>query len=202
MSCSITSSAAAEVVADQRPASRPARRSRPRSARRPARRAAGSVGLRGERAHDPEPALVARAAARRRLVARRRRGRAARAARREPPRRARGACRRRRAPTSTFSSTVRPREEPHALERAREAARGRAGAALQPVTSTPSSIDRAGGRLLEAGERVDERRLAGAVRADQAEDLALRELEVDAVDRLARPRSGRRARERRRRPRP
>src|SRR2546426_552015 len=44
-----------------------------------------------------------------------------------------------------------------------------------------------GGRLLEAGERVDERGLAGAVRADQAQDLALLQDEVDPVDRVDAP---------------
>src|SRR5678815_1357346 len=35
----------------------------------------------------------------------------------------------------------------------------------------------------EAGEDVDQRRLAGAVRAEQAEDLAARNVEADAVQR-------------------
>src|SRR5207253_1331093 len=39
-------------------------------------------------------------------------------------------------------------------------------------------------RALEAGDRVQERRLARSVRADHAEDRPERELEVDAVDGL------------------
>ena len=38
------------------------------------------------------------------------------------------------------------------------------------------------GRLVDAGEHVEERRLAGAVRPDQADDRALRHREVDVVD--------------------
>ena len=44
--------------------------------------------------------------------------------------------------------------------------------ARQPGTIAFADDDRAGQRPLEAGEHVDQRRLAGAVRADQAEDLA------------------------------
>ena len=39
-----------------------------------------------------------------------------------------------------------------------------------PVTSVAVEDDRARGRLVDAGEHVEERRLAGAVRADQADD--------------------------------
>ena len=46
--------------------------------------------------------------------------------------------------------------------------------------------DAAGGRQRVAGEAVEEGRLAGAVRADQADDLAL----VDRRDRRPRPRAG------------
>jgi hypothetical protein len=43
--------------------------------------------------------------------------------------------------------------------------------------------DTAGGRLVDAGEHVEERRLAGAVRADQRDDRASRDREVDVVSR-------------------
>ena len=43
---------------------------------------------------------------------------------------------------------------------------------------------------IEALEDLDRRRLARAVGAEQAEDLAARDLEADAVDRLARRRNG------------
>ena len=42
--------------------------------------------------------------------------------------------------------------------------------------------DVARGRLLHAGEHADERRLAGAGRADDGEELALGDVEIDAVD--------------------
>ena len=38
------------------------------------------------------------------------------------------------------------------------------------------------GRLVDAGDEVEQRRLAGAVRADHADDLALVDVEVEAVD--------------------
>src|SRR5204862_3747189 len=43
-------------------------------------------------------------------------------------------------------------------------------------------LDLAAGPTGEAGDRVDERRLAGAVRPDQADDTARRDLERDRVD--------------------
>ncbi len=69
---------------------------------------------------------------------------------------------------------------------------GRAGAAGQRVTSLSLELDRAGRRAVEAAEHVHERRLAGAVRADQADDLAAAQLERHAAERLdARRTSGR-----------
>src|SRR5437763_590767 len=66
------------------------------------------------------------------------------------------------------------------LERARKA---RPAAALRrPARDLPSlELDRPAGREVEAGDHVDERRLARAVRADQPDDLLPPELEVDAV---------------------
>ena len=55
--------------------------------------------------------------------------------------------------------------------------------ARQPGTIAFANDDRAGQRPLEAGEDVDQRRLAGAVRADQAEDLAAVEPDTDLIDR-------------------
>ena len=162
------------VVADPRRAPRRARRSRPRSGPRPARRAAGTAARVGERAGDPEPPLLRRAGApaagRSATAAEAACDRAARAPRARPRVATR---RRRRAPTSTFSST-----------------RQAAGTGAPPGTSAPTPLRASAVRApagdvdaaelrpsrrrpLEAGERVDERRLARAVRADQAEDLAL-----------------------------
>src|SRR4051794_3177935 len=45
-------------------------------------------------------------------------------------------------------------------------------------------LDPAGRREVEAGDQVDERRLARAVRADQADDLLPAEREIDALERL------------------
>ncbi len=47
--------------------------------------------------------------------------------------------------------------------------------------------DAPGGRLVDAREHVEERRLARSVRADQAHDRLLRDLEVDVVDREEAP---------------
>ncbi len=52
--------------------------------------------------------------------------------------------------------------------------------------SRPSNDDAAGARAQEAGERVDQRRLAGAVRADDAEQLAGAHVERDAPERRRR----------------
>ena len=57
-------------------------------------------------------------------------------------------------------------------------------AADQAVTSAPSSRDSSGKRLGEAGERVDQRRLARAVRPDQPEHLARSDRERHVVHRV------------------
>ena len=46
-----------------------------------------------------------------------------------------------------------------------------------------STLDRAGGRLVEAGDEVEHRRLAAARGADQADELARADVEVDVVER-------------------
>jgi hypothetical protein len=69
------------------------------------------------------------------------------------------------------------------LKRSRQA---RAPAALRrPARDLAAlELDRAARREVEAGDQVDERRLAGAVRTDQPDDLFPPELEIDAVERL------------------
>ena len=70
----------------------------------------------------------------------------------------------------------------HVLERAADADLG------DPVRRARQDArafhqDVAGGRLVEPGQAVEERGLAGAVRADQAEDSALVHVERHAVQR-------------------
>ena len=50
------------------------------------------------------------------------------------------------------------------------------------TTSRPATGALTGGRRQQRGEHQHRRRLAGAVRAQEAVDLARRDLEVDAVD--------------------
>jgi hypothetical protein len=47
-------------------------------------------------------------------------------------------------------------------------------------------LDRAGGGRVESRQHVHERRLAGAVRPDQADDLVPAQLERDAAQRVQR----------------
>ena len=73
-------------------------------------------------------------------------------------------------------------EEPDVLERAADAERGdRVRRLVGDVDAVEQ--DRARGRLVDPGELVEERRLAGAVRADQRDDRAARDREVDVVRR-------------------
>jgi hypothetical protein len=77
-------------------------------------------------------------------------------------------------------------ERPH--EPVAVAPRGRPACHVAAV-----ELDLARRRAVEAAEHVHERRLAGAVRADQADDLARMELERDVgqrLDALERPRDG------------
>ena len=152
--------------------------------------------LRRERARDLEPALVAVGEVLARVSSTFRRARSTRAARgraRARPRSSRlirgvrriaprsRPCRRECIPTSTFSSAVmfwkrrmfwNVRPMPRCGDRVR-----RLAGDVVAVEDDP-----AGGRLVDAGEHVEERRLAGAVRADQADDRAARDREVDVVD--------------------
>ena len=120
------------------------------------------------------------------LAAARRRGRARRAARAPTPS----------AATSTFSRTVRSRNERECWKvRARPARPQAVRAPARDVT--PVELDRTGRGPVEPGDQVDERRLAGAVRPDQADDLVSVQLDRDVVERLhARRTSARRRRAR------
>ena len=142
--------------------------------------------------HQDEARLAWRARARRRAGARRRaparprarprsrRGRAARAARRRCAARVAGDAPTPSADTSTFSRTESDRNGWLCWNvRARPCLPRRL--ALQRVMSRPSSsTDPAVGRS-KPRQQVDERRLAGAVRADQPDDLVAVELERDAL---------------------
>src|SRR5207245_10116130 len=55
------------------------------------------------------------------------------------------------------------------------------GADLQQTADPPVKRDAAGGRLGDAREDLEERALAGAVAADQADDLAVVDGQVDAA---------------------
>ena len=87
------------------------------------------------------------------------------------------------AATSTFSRTDRAANERLCWNvRASPARPRRCG---RPRGDLPArELDRAGGREVEAGEDVDEGRLAGSVRADQADDLVAVQLERDVAERV------------------
>ena len=68
------------------------------------------------------------------------------------------------------------------LEAAADAEAHAACAADMPASGWPSNVIVALRRRREAGDDVDERRLAGAVRADEEAQLALLDRQVDAVD--------------------
>ena len=74
-------------------------------------------------------------------------------------------------------------EQPERLERARDAA-VRDLVRREPDDALAVEQDVAGVGLVDAGDEVEERRLAGAVRADDAHDLALVHLQVQIVDAL------------------
>ena len=57
-------------------------------------------------------------------------------------------------------------------------------AAFQPLTGLPRTRISPLSRLDDAGENLDQRRLAGAVVADQADDLAVVDVQVDAAERI------------------
>ena len=98
-------------------------------------------------------------------------------------------CRARRAnsaPAATFSSTV----ISGTAARSGRCARGRAarsGTGRSRVMSLAVETDRARGRRMHAGDQVDQRGLAGAVRADQADDLALARARSETSSTARRP---------------
>ena len=182
MSCSITSrptsnasliAASAPTSSSDSPSSSPAAGS---SSRRKSGRAASARAIASSRCLAVGQA---RRPARRRGARGRTRSRiaqlSARACRRDAPVET--------AAASTFSKTVRRREQPHVLERAHDAgARDLGGLPGRDVLA--AQHDAAARRALEPGEHVHERRLAGAVGADQAEDPPSLQRQIDAVDGL------------------
>ena len=70
--------------------------------------------------------------------------------------------------SATFSSAVKPRQDRGDLERCARARAARARAPAARVTSSPSKTMRPGVGRERAGDLVDQRGLAGAVRADHA----------------------------------
>ena len=74
------------------------------------------------------------------------------------------------------------REQPHVLQRPPDAEARRGPRASGPAGRRRGSVIAPVVHGAEAGDAVHERRLAGAVRADEADDLALADLEVDVVD--------------------
>ena len=67
-----------------------------------------------------------------------------------------------------------PGEDPATLGRVADALRGRGGGRRVREMSLPSKVDRARARVEQAADRLEGRRLAGAVGPDQRDDLALR----------------------------
>ena len=89
----------------------------------------------------------------------------------------------REAATSTFSSTGEIAEEPDVLERPREPG-ARDAMRRQPGERAVVEIDVAGGGPNDSGDAVDERRLSGAIRPDDGEDLALLEVQAHTGERM------------------
>ena len=59
---------------------------------------------------------------------------------------------------------------------------GEQGGLLEHQPGAPDDLDGAGGRLVQPGEEVEQRALAAAGRADEAQELAASHREVDAVE--------------------
>ena len=85
------------------------------------------------------------------------------------------------AATCRFSSTVRSSNSSSDCQVRPRPERGAPVGRQRSRSRARRTLDAAGGRH-EAGDAVDERRLAGAVRTDEADELALMDLEVDVVD--------------------
>ena len=73
-------------------------------------------------------------------------------------------------------------EELDVLERARDPLAARSGAPARRRSDSPSKLDLARVRLVEPRDDVERRRLAGAVRADQARDVPCSHVERHAVE--------------------
>ena len=71
------------------------------------------------------------------------------------------------------------REQADVLERPRDAAATRPRCGLRPVSGAPSNMNSPPSGDVDAGEHVEQRRLAGAVRTDQTVDLAAADREAD-----------------------
>ncbi len=152
----------------------------------------------GERARDLEPALVAVGQVAGQLVVPARQSRRRRAAPRARSRasrllaldalRCRGSSRRCRRLSRQCIADQHVLERRHLVEEADVLERPADAELGDPCggcrsTSVPSKTIDAGGRHVDAGEHVEEGRLAGAVRADQANDRPARDREVDVVHR-------------------
>ena len=98
----------------------------------------------------------------------------------EPDRRRAPAARRRPRGGPRCSRRRRRRTRPGTRTRRTARPRSRRGRA---TTGSPAERDRALGRLEQAGDDVEERRLARAVGADEADDRALGDVEVDRAHR-------------------
>ena len=123
-------------------------------------------------------ASASRTAARRRAAARSRRGRRSRAPRAPPPRRRRPrVC----APTRTLSSTVIVLNS-STFWKVRAIPRRTIPCTGVFSSVSPAKSDVALVRRVQPRDHVERGRLAGAVRADQADDLALRHVERDPVE--------------------
>ena len=161
---------------------------RPGSRRSPARSTAGCLRTARRAAAATAPASArgrARGSAARRPTARRPCGRAARAAAaacrrrvRSPPARCRPS--RRVHARRRFSSAVRPGQDAAPLRHVADAEPA-AVVRLHPRDVDAVDRDAAGGRRHQADQRLQERGLADAVVADDADRLARLQLEVDAM---------------------
>ena len=136
-----------------------------------------------ERARDAEPSLVAVSERPGGRVCVRGRDRAARAARRPGARASRGPAPTPSAATSTFSRTVSERNAWLCWNVRASPARPRRWALHRVIVRPSSSTEPAVGKS-KPREEVDERRLPGAVRPDQADDLVTVQLERDALERV------------------
>ena len=138
----------------------------------------------GQRPGQLDDAGPGRWAAGRPAVGRGRRCRAARAARRRPASGSAGAARVGGQP-DVLATVSSPKGSRRWNVRARPRRARLNGASL--VTSWPSMRDPAAARRLEPADHVEQGRLAGTVRSDQAGDLAGLGREVDTSSRASRP---------------